>query len=186
MWSMVVAATLTFCSLLLFITRVLWRPEVPEPDQDPSRPTQADEDTAERRLIVLLFVLHLAGIAQHPLVTAWAKTEPTPGTASDPLYGTVPERPIRVGGGPAGERRFLSALRGPQGQAIVFQRLGSCCPFHGHLLDMYDIRYDSLPDAIVLYLDMYERDSPKAPLGLTRETAESLVGESVDRHVAED
>jgi hypothetical protein len=87
-------------------------------------------------------------------------------------YGYTPEDPIKVGEGPKGEHEYLQWLRGPEGQKLRYVRRGSCCgftdpslPLGGGLLDMYEVTYDGLEKPVVLYLDMYRRDDPRAPAG---------------------
>jgi hypothetical protein len=87
-------------------------------------------------------------------------------------YGYTPEDPIKVGGGPQGEREYLQYLRGPEGQRLQFRRRGSCCgfkdpslPMGGGLLDMYEVTYEGLEEPVTLYLDMYRREDPRAPAG---------------------
>jgi hypothetical protein len=87
-------------------------------------------------------------------------------------YGYTPEDPIKVGGGPRGEHEYLQWLRGPEGQRLRYERLGSCCgftdpslPFGGGLLDMYEVTYDGLEKPVKLYLDMYRHEGPRAPAG---------------------
>ena len=92
-------------------------------------------------------------------------------------YGYSPENPIRVGdgdatNGPMNERIFLSSLRGPNGEKVSFNRLGSCCEFEtpngflgGGLLDMYEVNYDGLAEPKILYLNMYDPGEIKPPRG---------------------
>lgn len=101
----------------------------------------------------------------------WARTEVD-------SYGLVPENPVRVGGGPSGERAYLGALRSPRGEPVVSRRLGSCCEFqtpHGFngrgLLDVYEVTYDGLDAPVRLYLDMYEEEEVRAPAGFRLEGA---------------
>jgi hypothetical protein len=90
----------------------------------------------------------------------------------DPTYGIVPENPVRIGGGPSGERAYLGALRGPRGEPVVSRRLGSCCEFETPngfggmgLLDLYEVTYEGLDAPVRLYLDMYDEDEVHAPPG---------------------
>ena len=100
--------------------------------------------------------------------------------STDPTYGFTAENPIMVGGGLSegalNQRRFLNALAGPNGERIYFRRLGSCCPFHSEngisennigLLDMYKITYQGLETPIILYINMYDSDVLKVPVGFT-------------------
>lgn len=91
-------------------------------------------------------------------------------------YGYSEENPVMVGGGsdgPKNERRYLNALTGPNGQQILYKRLGSCCPFTtknsewGGMLDKYEITYEGLDESMVLYLNMYDSDTLKVPVSLT-------------------
>ena len=72
--------------------------------------------------------------------------------SDDATYGFTKENPVMVGGGakegPINQRRFLYALAGPNGEAIIYYRMGSCCPFHTKngnsesntgFLDMYNV-----------------------------------------------
>ncbi|OJH39026.1 hypothetical protein BON30_20885 [Cystobacter ferrugineus] len=115
------------------------------------------------------------GASGAPATEAIARTPAAPGEmpAREPSgYGYTPEEPIKVGGGPAGEREYLQYLRGPEGQRLSFERLGSCCgfedpslPYGGGLLDMYEVTYEGLEKPVTLYLDMYRRQEPRAPAG---------------------
>lgn len=92
--------------------------------------------------------------------------------AADETYGYTEGNPIKVGGGPARERAYLSLLRGPNGEAVRYEREGSCCPFEtpngilgeGHgLLDRYSVQIGSVAKPVTLYLNMYDYEQPKAP-----------------------
>ncbi|AKJ08276.1 hypothetical protein ATI61_1329 [Archangium gephyra] len=89
-----------------------------------------------------------------------------------PGYGYTKEDPIKVGGGPDGEHEYLHHLRGPEGQRLRYNRRGSCCgfkdpslPFGGGMLDMYEVTYEGLEKPVILFLDMYRREEPRAPSG---------------------
>ncbi len=95
--------------------------------------------------------------------------------SEDSTYGYTEQNPIKVGGptdGPLNEARFLNALTGPGGETIQYERLGSCCMFaspngfmgHG-LLDKYSIRSSNHTAPIILYLNMYDSDTLKVPVG---------------------
>ena len=99
--------------------------------------------------------------------------------ATDKKYGYTQKKPIMVGGGteegPKNERRFLNALAVPKGEEISYRRLGSCCHFYTKnslfentgLLDMYEITYEGLEKPIILYINMYDSDILKVPVGFT-------------------
>ena len=62
-------------------------------------------------------------------------------------------------------------MTGPSGEEIKYYRIGSCCPFRtknsewGGMLDMYNITYQGLEKDIVLYINMYDSDTLKVPVG---------------------
>lgn len=82
-------------------------------------------------------------------------------------YGYTPEDPIKVGGGIRGEREYLQRLRGPKGQQLRFERRGSYSgpPPGGGLLDVYELTYDGLEKPVMIFLDMYRSEDPRAPAG---------------------
>jgi hypothetical protein len=88
--------------------------------------------------------------------------------STDPTYGYSADNPIQVGGdfmsGPARERAYLDALRGPNGEAITYERRGSV-PGKETILDAYEITYPGLKKPVVLYLDQYRYSDLKAPIG---------------------
>jgi hypothetical protein len=95
--------------------------------------------------------------------------------SQDKTYGYTEKNPVMVGGiseGPKNERRFLNALTGPNGEKIAYSRLGSCCPFKtdnsgwGGMLDQYSITYPGLEKSLVIYINMYDSDTLKVPVGL--------------------
>lgn len=104
-----------------------------------------------------------------------ANQTPAPPCAvsKDPTYGLTPANPVQVGGGAmyvaARERRYMDALRGPEGQAIRYKRLGSLPQSKGSstMLDEYEVTYDGLEKPLRLYLDAYHYWEQRAPSGLT-------------------
>jgi len=72
------------------------------------------------------------------------------------------------------QQRFLNALAGPNGEAITFSKLESCCPFPSKntemgagFLDVYEIKWVGKKKPILLYLNIYERGYLMVPMGLT-------------------
>ena len=100
-------------------------------------------------------------------------------TSSDESYGFTENNPVRVGGGKeAGARnqqRYLNALLGPKGQAIEYERQGSCCAFkigdggidNEGQLDVYSVTWKGLKAPLKLYLNMYEEGPLAAPIGFS-------------------
>ena len=97
--------------------------------------------------------------------------------ATDPSYGYTAENAIKVGGiEPSNERRFLNALTGPNGEEISYERAGSCCPVKSKnalfgdyaMLDHYKITWKGLEEPISLYINMYDYEPLKIPVGFER------------------
>jgi len=94
-------------------------------------------------------------------------------------YGYTEAEPILIGGGFSdGSKRiysFLNALRGPEGQKVHYDRIGSCCAFDTPkaafggrgLLEHYEITYDGLEEPKDLYFNWYDAQKPLIPVGLT-------------------
>ena len=98
--------------------------------------------------------------------------------STDATYGTTEANPIKSGGGfgDGVEREgiYLSFLRGPHGESISSSRDGSCCSFPTPngviggmgLLDVYTVTISG-GGTRKLYIDMYDYEAPKAPVGFT-------------------
>lgn len=94
---------------------------------------------------------------------------------TDSSYGYTKSNAIKVGGyndGPLNERKYLNSLSGPNGKTIWYERSGSCCqfktknsPFGMGMLDAYKVTYSGKNDTITLYINMYDKDKLKAPVG---------------------
>lgn len=100
--------------------------------------------------------------------------------ATDKSYGYDKSNPIKVGGakessGPKNERRFLNGLLGPNGEEIRYNRAGSCCQFNtpnglfanSGMLDIYKVSWKGSPDTLNIYINMYDKEELKVPVGLT-------------------
>lgn len=90
--------------------------------------------------------------------------------SEDPTYGYSEDNPVQVGGdwleGPSQERAFLDNLRGPNGEMISYERVGSVDVGYT-MLDLYQVTYTGLSSPIILYIDMYNISSLYAPVGFT-------------------
>lgn len=99
-----------------------------------------------------------------------------------PGYGLNPYQPVMVGGlsqerneGVARILRYLVRLRGPEGQPITYERIGSCCsfktpnPVYGNRgrLDMYEVTFEGLEDPVVVYFNVYDEAPLQVVAGLT-------------------
>jgi len=99
---------------------------------------------------------------------------------TDHDYGLVANKPIKLGGFMRGtkyagyHREFFSKLVGPKEQRVKSRRLGRCCaftdkslPFGAGFLDKYELSYNGIVKPVVIYVDLYKYDQPRAPLGFT-------------------
>ena len=97
-------------------------------------------------------------------------------TSSDYAYSE--KFPVKAGSGDnrgtGFSTQYLNSLRGPNGEAIEYQRRGSCCPFEtpngimgGGLLDAYVLTYKGCPKPLVIYINMYDKGDMLIPVGLT-------------------
>ena len=122
-------------------------------------------------LTTATFVLAIA-IQQSPAAPAPAdrSTASLCAVSADPGYGLSVATPIQVGGGamygPARERRYLDALRGPEGQPVQYKRTGSMPgPDRSTILDGYEVSYAGLSQPVLLYVDEYHFSELLAPAG---------------------
>jgi hypothetical protein len=155
--------------------------------ENPEKPCQKEECS---RLLAL--AIAEAGGVVNALQIADSVMAPLPPSPADSLaaagaLGYARTNPILVGGGvnggAANERRYLASLRGPGGETLRFERLGSCCHFRTPngprgtgLLDVYEVTHDGLARPVVLYLNMYDGGGESAvPVGFTRAPGETPV-----------
>lgn len=97
------------------------------------------------------------------------------GISTNKKYGYEPHHQTSIKVGKIeNQRAYLNALRGPSGEVIQYTRVGSCCAFKSKraafgsgFLDKYEVYYEGLKQPVILYLNGYDFESPKAPLGFT-------------------
>lgn len=102
--------------------------------------------------------------------------------ATDSKYGYEPNSNTSVKVGKIeNEQAYLSALRGPNGEKVKFNRIGSCCMFEckaamfgSGLLDKYEVKYKGLKEPVILYINGYEFEAPKAPAGFSFAGADKI------------
>jgi hypothetical protein len=98
--------------------------------------------------------------------------------STDETYAFTIQNPVLVGGennsGVKNEQRFLNALLGPNGEAVTYNRLGSCCVFDspngflgGGLLDKYEVKIEGHEKPFIIYINMYDKGILRAPKGFT-------------------
>lgn len=95
--------------------------------------------------------------------------------AREASYAYSQGNPVPVGGanhnnGVLNERRFLNALRGPNGEKIQYTLEGSCCYYKKSrssygMLDKYVLQYGERK--VMLFLNPFEKGELKAPRGFT-------------------
>jgi hypothetical protein len=96
-------------------------------------------------------------------------------TSSDASYGYTKENPIRTGSIASRQHiLLLNSLRGPKGEPVAYERIGSCCHFEDKalprgngLLDVYSLQIDGNADGVKLFFDSYRPGTPMIPLGFT-------------------
>jgi len=107
-------------------------------------------------------------------------TMPLSRVATSGSYGYSAMAPVKVGGGfdKGGDRtyQFLNSLRGPNGEEVSYDRVGTCCPFDTPnspfedgkgLLEVYVISYPGIDQPKRLYFNWYDEGDVLIPMGLT-------------------
>jgi hypothetical protein len=85
--------------------------------------------------------------------------------SDDTTYAFSRKNPVKVSGGPANERAYLSMLVGPNKKEITgYFRLGSTGGDET-ILDMYSLIVEGDTLEKPIYMDMYNCDDPKVPFG---------------------
>ena len=98
--------------------------------------------------------------------------------ASDAAYAYSETAPVKIGGGFGGGSdrtyQFLNSLRGPNGEAVRYDRVGTCCPFKAPsspfgegLLEVFTLTYPGQDQPKRLYFNWYEEGEVMVPVGLT-------------------
>jgi len=129
-----------------------------------------------RKILLLIFVFVLAScgtVRKNHTSSILVESAVT-----DRDYGFVANKPIKLGGFMRGtkhsgyHREFFSKLVGPNGQRVKSRRLGRCCafldkslPFGAGFLDKYELSYKGNSRPVVIYVDLYKYDQPRAPQG---------------------
>lgn len=131
-------------------------------------------------LLVLLSVTPVAAQTSSDAVSQ----RPLCPEAPDDQHGYAPDKAIGVGGGPlygaARQRRYLDTLRGPEGQAVTYKRLGQVRAPDETILDAYEVTYAGLEKPVRLLLDWYHFDEPRLPRGFSCAAPFSLGTPPVD------
>ncbi|MFT3902573.1 MAG: hypothetical protein QM727_05340 [Niabella sp.] len=102
--------------------------------------------------------------------------------STDKKYGYEPNHKTSIKVGKVeNQQAYLKALRGSNGEPVQFRRISSCCEFKSKsavfgkgLLDKYEVYYQGLSEPKILYLNGYDFETPKSPLGFTFVTADKI------------
>ena len=98
----------------------------------------------------------------------------------DSRYGYTKENPILVGPISRGSGRdslFLNSLRGPNGEPVEYERVGTCCAFKTAnspmgtgegLVDIYRVRVDGSNVVRYLFVNFYDPGKVKIPVGFVQ------------------
>lgn len=93
-------------------------------------------------------------------------------------YGYSAANPILIGAFTKRDRShitYFSKLRGPKGEPVKVERLGSCCQVESTkamfgdyiLLDKYILKYSGQQEPTIIYVNMYDSGKLDAPKGFT-------------------
>lgn len=132
-------------------------------------------------LLVVAFVMASCS-ALRPAKTVNQVHDPEHMIKSDNYYGYTPENPIKVGAfeqkGTAPQFNnnhhiFFSRLRDHNGHKVSYLRRGSCCAVFSRNfplgdkapLDVYEVTYKHLSKPLIMYINMYDYERPRAPNG---------------------
>jgi hypothetical protein len=136
-----------------------------------------------------------------PLIRAQGQNLPPTlvvnGMAKKKTYGLSEKFPIKVGGGalPVNVYTYLSSLRGPRGERIEYNRMGSCCGYKDPeakgskkegegVLTVFEVFYKGGAASKILYFDQYRYDNPLVIKGFKYQRPEDVKSRSIKpRHL---
>lgn len=128
-----------------------------------------------QRSIVAALCLVTGGGCAAPYVAPVTITE----VATDKAYGYSEHSPVKVGGAAEGQSAshrdaYFKLLLGPKGQPVSYVDQGTCCAFNLKTggteegdLEVLLVSYRGMSKPVILYLDYYHFEAPKAPVGFT-------------------
>lgn len=98
-------------------------------------------------------------------------------TSTDGKYGYDADWPVNLGfsnlaGSELNVERYFSALAGPDGEKLAYEKIDTCCPFPSKrnemgagLLDIYEVTWEGLTIPKKIYINLYEKGKIMAPQG---------------------
>jgi hypothetical protein len=100
--------------------------------------------------------------------------------STDKRYGLSEANPVKVGGGraPINVYIYLNGLRGPKGEKIEYNRIGSCCEYQdpkakglerdgAGILTVFEVCYRGCKKSKIVYFDQYRYEKPMVLKGFT-------------------
>jgi hypothetical protein len=97
--------------------------------------------------------------------------------SSDNKYGYDQDYPVNLGFMPiqsaeVNVKRYFGALTGPNGEAITYEKVDSCCPFPSAknemgagIIDIYEVKWQGLTEPKRIHINLYEKGQVLAPQG---------------------
>ncbi len=97
--------------------------------------------------------------------------------SADSKYGFDQDYPVNLGFLPIQTaeiniKRYFGALSGPNGEALKYNKVDSCCPFPSKknemgagIIDIYEVTWDGLKTPHRIYINLYEKGKVMAPKG---------------------
>jgi hypothetical protein len=121
--------------------------------------------------IVILLSIAVSGKSQDRTIDERVIIEEI---STDKSYGFKPKTNIKVGS-IRNEYAFIAQLTGPNGEEITANRLGSGWDVKSKNalfgkkvpLDKWEIKYEGLEEPIIIYINGYDYEKPKCPVGLS-------------------
>lgn len=98
-------------------------------------------------------------------------------TSTDAKYGFDQDYPVNLGFLPIQTaeiniKRYFGALSGPNGEALKYNKVDSCCPFPSKknemgagIIDIYEVTWEGLKTPHRVYINLYEKGKVMAPKG---------------------
>lgn len=110
-----------------------------------------------KAVAALIATLSVIALASSGCLIGFNRVDPSSDpelSVTDGALGSA-ENPVRCNG-PEGQRRYLSRLRGPDGQPVRFERLGNVgSGVYGNIVDLYIVESADGSTRKEVFMDMY-------------------------------
>jgi len=99
--------------------------------------------------------------------------------SSDRKYGYDQDYPVNIGfsavsSGEINVKRYFGALAGPNGEAITYEKVDTCCPFPSPknemgagIIDIYEVKWEGVKEPKRIHVNLYEKGQVLAPQGFS-------------------